>query len=324
MSHASKILITGGLGYVGGRITAYLANAAPELSLRLMTHRPLAEAPTWSRGIELVQADLRDQQSLVNAVSGIDVVIHLAALNEIDSQNNPDLALEVNGRGTYQLLQACDASGVRRFIYFSTFHVYGPAASQPITEATATRPIHPYAITHRLAEDYVNWFRHSRGMETLVLRLSNGYGYPSDRLVQRWTLVFNDLCTQVVRNREIRLRSQGAQHRDFIPLSDAARAVHHFLSLPPEKWMDGLFNLGGDCSMSILQVARRVAAEFLNQYGKDAPVLTGDTEDTQSSDPVVYSIDKLRLTGFTLNGKISEEILGTFAVCEELAHQPTS
>ena len=319
--NTGNVLITGGLGYVGGRIAAHLAKAAPEFSLRLMTHRPQVQAPSWSQGLELVQADLRDRQPLERAVSGVDTVIHLAGINEIVSQNDPDLALEVNGRGTYQLLQACRASGVRRFVYFSTFHVYGPAAPQPITEATATRPIHPYAFTHRLAEDYVNWFSHGHGIQTLILRLSNGYGYPADQWVQRWTLVFNDLCAQAVRTGEIRLRSSGAQQRDFIPLADAARAVHHFLTLPSEKWGDGLFNLGGDCSMSIRQVAQRVAEEYLNRYGKEIPVVIGETDDSQSTEPVLYSIDKLRMTGFSLAGNIAEEILGTFAVCQEMARQ---
>jgi UDP-glucose 4-epimerase len=322
--HTGNVLITGGLGYVGGRIASHLAKVAPELALRLMTHRPPVPAPAWSHGLELVQADLHDRQSLELAVSGVETVIHLAAVNEVDSQNDPDLALEVNGRGTYQLLQACQARGVQRFVYFSTFHVYGPAAPQPITEATATRPVHPYSFTHRLAEDYVNWFRHSQGLATLILRLSNGYGYLADQWVQRWTLVFNDLCAQAVRNREIRLRSSGAQQRDFIPLADAARAVRHLLTLPSEKWGDGLFNLGGDCSLSIRQVAQRVADEYLNRYGQEVPIIVERTDDSQSSDPVLYSIDKLRGTGFALTGNIAEEIQGTFAICEEMAREPAS
>lgn len=319
MAGASRnILITGGLGYLGGRIAAHLTNASPEISLRLMTRPDRERIPRWAVGLDLVRADLRDQASLEPALDGIDTVIHLAAVDEIESQKDPGLALEVNGRGTHRLLEACREQGVARFIYLSTFHVYGPRVPQPITEESPTRPVHPYAITHRLAEDYVNWFNHSHGLETAILRLSNGYGFPADLQVQRWTLVFNDLAKQAVQNGEIKLRSRGGQHRDFVSLTDIARGVRHFLDLPSGGWEDGLFNFGGECSMSIFEVAQRVAAEHLRHTGNEVPVILGEAEDPSSAGPVAFSIDKLKRTGFELSGNMSEEILGTLELCGQL------
>ena len=314
----SPILITGGLGYLGGRIATYLASAAPELTLRLTTRKSPEQRPLWSQSLEVVRADLLDRDSLISALDGIDTVIHLAAVNEVESQMNPEVALEVNGKGTYQLLQACRTRGVNRFIYFSTFHVYGPGAPQPITEATPTRPVHPYAITHRLAEDFVNWHRHSYGMETVILRLSNAYGYPTDPMVQRWTLVFNDLCFQAVRERKIQLRTRGTQERDFIPLTDVARAVKHLLDLPFGGWRSGLFNLGGECSMSIYEVAQRIAGEYVHCYGKEVPIITGEDEESQVAGPVVYSIEELKDTGFSLAGSLPDEVRQTFKLCEQM------
>ncbi len=313
-----NVLITGGLGYLGGRIATHLASVAPEISLRLMTRRSEDRIPEWAKQFEIGRADLVSPSSLKALVSGIDTVIHLAAVDEVESLRNPELALKVNGNGTYSLLQACHAQGVARFIYLSTFHVYGPKAGSPITEETPTRPVHPYAITHRLAEDLVNWRQHSYGLQTLVLRLSNGYGYPADPLVQRWTLVFNDLCKQAIQNGEIRLRSQGTQHRDFISLTDVGRAIQHFLALAGDEWRDGLFNLGGECSMSILQVAQRVAAEYSQRFGKEIPIILGGAEEAQTAAPVRFSIDKLKRTGFSLAGNMSEEVAGTLELCRAL------
>ena len=101
-------------------------------------------------------------------------------------------------------------------------------------------------------------------------------------------------------------------------LSDVARGVRHFLEMPPEHWNDGLFNFGGECSMSILQVAQRVASEFQQYLDKEVPVIVGEAEDPQSASKVVYSVDKLKQTGFTLSGNMSEEIRGTFSLCEQL------
>jgi UDP-glucose 4-epimerase len=314
---ASTVLITGGLGYVGGRIATWLTAATPHISLRLMTRRSTDLIPLWAKSLHIVRGDLLEEQSLKAAVGGVDTIIHLAAINELESQRNPDLALDVNGQGTYRLLRVCRDQGVKRFIYFSTFHVYGPWAQYPITEETPTRPIHPYAITHRLAEDYVNWYRHAFGMETLILRLSNSYGYPADPQVQRWSLVFNDFCLQGVQKGEIKLRSRGTQQRDFIALSDVARGVQHLLGLSSAQWGDGLFNLGGECSLSILQVAQRVARELSHQYGRETLVTPGEAEDSGPTGPVIYSIAKLRRTGFKPMGDMSEEIRGTLAVCEQ-------
>lgn len=315
-----KILITGGLGYVGGRIATHLQESAPNLSLRLTTRRTRTELPNWAKHLDVVRADVLDNASLATALDGVDAVVHLAAVNEVESQNDPDLALRVNGQGTHAMLEGCRQAGINQFIYFSTFHVYGPRAPMPITEETPARPVHPYAITHHLAEDLTNWYRHSHGINTLILRLSNGYGYPADPLVDRWTLVFNDLCTQAVRGQKIELRSSGTQLRDFISLSDVARGVQHFLNLPPDEWKDGLFNLGGDCPLSIMDVARSVAAEYLECYGVEVPVTVPPAGDLETAVPLLsFSIEKLKKSGFAPAGDMSQEIRRTFQVCEELA-----
>jgi len=315
---SKKILITGGLGYVGGRIAAHLAEKHPKDSLRLMTHRTVDQAAPWTADIKIFQADLRDESSLISCLDGIDTVVHMAAVNEVQSQQDPDLALQVNGKGTHTLLKAAAKQGVSRFIYFSTFHVYGPDAPQIIDESTPTRPVHPYAITHRLAEDYVNWHRHSFNLDSLVIRLSNGYGYPMDSQVNRWTLLINDLCQQASKNGEIRLRSSGSQHRDFIALSDVSRAVEHFLAMPANSWQDGLFNLGGECSMSILDIAQRVAREFKILYGKELPVIAGENQDSAGARPVGFRIDKIKSTGFSIQGDMSHEIQKTLEFCSAI------
>jgi len=318
----NKILITGALGYVGGRISAHLAESASHHEIRLMTSRADAVLPAWAESIEVVRADLKDEDSLRAALNGVHTVIHLAAVDEIVSARDPDLALEINGQGTHRLLQAALSEGVSRFIYMSTFHVYGLGPGQAITEESPTRPVHPYSITHRLAEDFVNWYRHSHGLDTLILRLSNGYGYPMGHDVQRWTLVVNDLCKQAVENGEIRLRSSGGQHRDFIALSDVAHAIDHFLGLPSKQWDDGLFNLGGDCSMSIYEVAQKVSMECLSRHGKEIPVITGEDGEAQDVRPVIYSIEKLKKSGFILAGSMADEIQGTLDLCHQIAQHP--
>jgi len=315
-----KILITGGLGYVGGRIANYLKEKVPHTNIFLTTRNMNRKLPQWTEKFTILEMDILDESSISNCLrdKDIDIIIHLAALNEIDSMKDPKSALEVNTKGTYRLLDLACNAGIKNLIYFSTFHVYGDVLESVITEKTPTRPFHPYAITHRAAEDFVNYFKHYYGIKTLIFRLSNGYGYPMHKEVNRWTLVFNDLCKQAMAGDKILLKSPGKQYRDFISLHDVARALHYFIFNIPDRWGDGLYNLGGNCSMSILEVAQKISDVYRTKYKKEIK-LKAKQDDTNLiiSKSVKYDIKKLVGTGFTLKGDMIYEIERTMELCKE-------
>jgi len=243
-----NILITGGLGYIGGRIAVFLKKNMPSARIFLSTHRvDLDVLPSWTQDFSVCTFELEDEHSVNHCLKSknFDLIIHLAAINEIESFSDPQRAVSINTLGTYRLLRTAFENNIQQFIYFSTFHVYGSIQSPVITEVTPTFPIHPYAITHKAAEDFVSFFRHYHGMKTLIFRLSNAYGYPMDRCINRWTLLVNDCCRQAVQTGKIVLHSRGDNFRDFIPLHDVARAVLHFIKKDSRNWQDGLYNLGG-------------------------------------------------------------------------------
>lgn len=316
-----NILITGGLGYIGGRIATYLKEKEPDTNIFLATRNKKKKLPCWADNFNVFEMDLLDEDSIVNCLKdrNVTIIIHLAAMNEIESLKDPELALKVNTQRTYKLLNIANANKVKQFVYFSTFHVYGEINETIITEETPTRPFHPYAITHRAAEDFVNYFRHYYGMKTLIFRLSNGYGYPMDINVNRWTLVFNDLCRQAVTTGRIVLRSSGRQHRDFISLHDTARAVHHFIYVTPDEWGDGLYNLGGNRSMSILEVAEKIKEIYKGIYKREILEISTKSDDGNSpvSTPIIYSIQKLEKTGFHLEDNFYHEVKKTMELCEK-------
>jgi UDP-glucose 4-epimerase len=314
-----KILITGGLGYLGGRIADSLKRNHPESTIILGTSRKISEAPNWAKAFQIVQLNILDPASIEKTIStDIHAIIHLAALNEHDSFNNIESAWKTNALGTQALLSAASQKQTLRFIYFSTFHVYGDCQGE-ITEDSPTWPHHPYAATHRAAEDMVRFYQRYKNMNTLTLRLSNGFGYPMDSEVNRWTLIFNDLCRQAMTSGKMVIKSSGKQHRDFISLHDVAAAVDHFLFKSPEKWDDGLFNLGGDCSFSILEVAKIIATVYEKKYGKSVPIQIAGKDNEDRYDPVHFNIDKLKKTGFCLTGNMEKEIEQTLSLCEKFS-----
>jgi UDP-glucose 4-epimerase len=140
-----------------------------------------------------------------------------------------------------------------------------------------------------------------------------------DSGVNRWTLVFNDLCRQAMTSGEMVIKSSGKQQRDFISLHDVAAAVDHFLFKNSKKWDDGLFNLGGDCSFSILEVAKTIATVYEKKYGKSVPIQIVRKDKGERYGPVHFNIDKLKKTGFCLTGNMEKEIEQTLSLCEKFA-----
>ncbi len=310
-----NILITGGLGYLGGRIADSLKRNFPETTIILGTRRKIRDIPDWAESFKIIHLDICDSLSIEQAVVGSDTVIHLAALNEHESIKDIEAAWKTNALGTQALLSAANRKGVQRFVYFSTFHVYGDH-KETIIENSSTRPHHPYAATHRAAEDMVRFYQHYKNMDTLILRLSNGFGYPMDTGIDRWTLVFNDLCRQAVTSGKMVLKSSGKQYRDFVSLHDVSAAVEHFLFTIQGQWGDGLYNLGGDGSLSIAEAAKTIAKVYEKKYGKRISIEIIGKDDEGTCDPVHFNVDKLKLTGFQLTGNMEMEIEQTLSLCE--------
>jgi len=310
-----RVLITGALGYLGGRIaSAFIAEGG--FDLVLATRRVPTEHPAWVSKAKLIATDLAEPASLNAACEGADCVIHLAALNEIESANDPALALEVNGVGTLKMLEAACRQKVRRFVYFSTAHVYGAPLAGRIDESTFPRPVHPYAITHHVAEDFVLAALRQGRIEGVVLRLSNGYGPPADARVNRWTLVVNDLCRQAVCEKQLTLNSPGLQVRDFVALSDVARATSHLVRLPKSALGDGLFNMGGDNPMRICDMATKIAERCHAVLGFRPPIRMPAPAGEEQPQVLDYRIDRLKATGFALAGDADGEIDATLRLCQ--------
>lgn len=308
-----RVLITGGFGYLGGRIAVELKRV-PGFTVRLGS-RKANSAPYWLPDAETVNMDVREPASLSSAMHDVQAVVHLAAMNENECVAAPGKAILVNTLGTLNALQSAIDANVERFIYFSTAHVYGAPLVGHITEETLPRPVHPYAITHHAAEDFVLAAHDQKKITGVVVRLSNGFGAPTHPNVDRWTLLVNDLCRQAVTTGKLVLRSSGIQRRDFIPLTDVGCAVVHILNLAASECNGGLFNLGGGCSMRIIDMVKHIADRCKVSLGFDPPVLHPDPTEGEASEMLKYSVDKLLATGFTLTGDPMAEIDATLRLC---------
>jgi len=308
----SKVLLTGGLGYVGGRLALALREAG--YVVRCGTRRNELTAPMWFPDLQMVRIAWESAESLSQACQGVDCVIHLSAMNEVEALSDPIGALQINGLASLRLLETAKQAGVSRFIYFSTAHVYGSPLQGSIDETTLPRPVHPYSITHKVAEDFVLAAHYFKQIEGVVIRLSNGFGAPVTSDINRWTLLVNDLCRQVVTTGEMRLNSSGTQLRDFITLGDVTRAVNHLLKLSSDQLDNGLFNVGGGLAISIFEMTERIASRWRMLTGQNI-VIIRPTEDGLLPPVLDFRCDKLNATGFKLTSDFDREIDDTLRLC---------
>jgi len=313
-----RVLVTGGFGYLGGRVVAELA-AIPGTEV-VVTSRggvwPDEHTREGFDGVEVVPLDL-SQAAPVDLCDGVTDVVHLAAANEIVSGLQPEVAVDVTTTGTVRVLERALEANVRRFVYLSTAHVYGAPLAGHLDERSLCRPAHPYAITHKAAEDFVLAAGDRGGLEAVVVRLSNAFGWPTWAGVDRWTLVVNDLCRQAVVDRALTLRSSGTQERDFVCLGDAAAAIRHLLEVPASALGDGIFNLGGRATARILDMAERVRARSAVVLGYTPKLTVGPDPGGVAPPPLDFDCSRLDATGFAWRGDIDGEIDGTLRLCRQ-------
>lgn len=312
-----SILLTGGLGYVGGRVAEWLSKD-PDFEIFVTSRNPVsAELPEWLLKDHCIKLDILNDDDIKKACKNIDIIVHFAALNEIDSAKDPEKALLINGLGTLKLLKSAETARVKRFIYFSTAHIYRSPLEGTISENTIPRPVHPYAISHRTAEDFVLAVNQQKRLLGIVLRLSNSIGAPINSKVDRWSLIGNDLCRQAIITKEMRLKTSGTQERDFITLYDVARAVSHMIQLQDNSIGDGIFNLGGENSLSIIQLATKIQERCKIRFNFTPPIVHPEPLSNEKCVPLQYSIEKLKSTGFCPEGSIEQEIDNSLIFCQK-------
>jgi dihydroflavonol-4-reductase len=161
-----KILVTGATGFIGRKLVSELLSANHDVTALVRESSNLQELP---EKLDLVYGDLLDSESLQAAVTGQEVVIHLAAYFDF-YPSDVKLLYHVNVDGTQQLLDACSNTSVKRFIYISTTEVIGPVKHPPGNEETELRPQFHYSKSKVQAEGRVRETSSKSGFEYVILR----------------------------------------------------------------------------------------------------------------------------------------------------------
>ncbi len=220
-----KFLVTGGAGFIG-------SNLVEGLLLKGHSVRVIDNFSTGKREnlfsflakIELVEGDIRSYHIVQEAVDGIDVILHQAALPSVPrSIKDPITSNEVNVVGTLNILQAANDEKVKRIVFASSSSVYGDNPELPKHEGMIPNPLSPYAVSKLAGEKYCGVFSRIYGLETVALRYFNVFG-PRQDPNSIYSAVIPRFITAIMNNQSPLIYGDGEQSRDFTYISNVVHA----------------------------------------------------------------------------------------------------
>ena len=266
-----NILITGATGYIGSSLAMYLKKNNSNEIITLCKKLPY-HFKDWIDLFEVLEVDITQLEDLKKKIpKKIDTIIHLAASNNIDTMQNPEKALIVNGIGTRNMLEIARERKCKSFIYFSVLQVYGKELQGIITVNSSIKCEDDYSLTHYLAEEYCRIYALRYNINMNILRLSNVFGCPLHHKIDRWTLVPLCLCLSAYRQSKIILNSSGKQNRDFVSLSFINKCISYLIK--EHNIGFNIYNLASGRLFSIIEIAKMVQLCSKSLLNKDIKLI---------------------------------------------------
>lgn len=254
-----KILITGADGFIGSHLTETLINEG--FNIRAFVMYNSFNSRGWldtlakeiQNNLDAISGDIRDPHGVEQAMTGCDVVLHLAALIAIPySYHSPDTYVDTNIKGTLNVLQAARKLGLEKVVHTSTSEVYGTARIVPITEDHPLQPQSPYSATKIAADQMALSFYNSFNTPVAIIRPFNTYG-PR----QSARAVIPTVITQIAGGqRKIKLGALRPT-RDFNYVKDTVRG---FIAVAEsDNSVSEIINIGSNYEISVGDLVEMIA-----------------------------------------------------------------
>jgi UDP-glucose 4-epimerase len=254
----SRILITGGAGFIGSHIVEYFLqqNNCEVLCLDNFDsyYNPKIKEQNIGKfmlnpNFTLIRGDIRDNSILADSISDVDYIFHEAAQAGVRiSVDDPRKTHDVNATGTLNLLENAKNSSVKKIINASSSSIYGKIRYLPFDEEHPAEPISPYGISKLMAEHYCRVFEELYGLKTISLRYFTVYG---PRM--RPDLAINIFMHNALKNNPITIFGDGTKTRDFTYIDDILDA-----NIIAMKKGSGVYNIGGGNHISVQRLVEKI------------------------------------------------------------------
>jgi len=225
MSFTSKVLVTGGAGFIGSNLAQELIRQGARVNILDNLTTGFRENLEEIEGdFDFIEGDLNDDEALEKAVAGAEIIFHEAALPSVPrSVENPAETHEACANGTFNLLLKAKDRGVRRIIYAASSSAYGDQAQLPKVETMSPDPLSPYAAAKLVSEYYCRVFYKVYGIETFSLRYFNVFG-PRQNPSSMYSGVISRFIDALMKGESPVIFGDGEQSRDFTYVANVVDA----------------------------------------------------------------------------------------------------
>ncbi len=269
----NRVIITGGNGFIGRHVvkkllsykrhTVVLISNTTNINDKYLADRKLLQ----DMALTFYTADISDGEAISDIFLNErpDVCIHLAAKTSVaDSIENPDESMDINVKGTFNVLEACHDSQVNNFVFASSAAVYGNVRELPISENHMLGPLSPYGTSKMLAKQHVASYNKSEKIQnTISLRIFNVYGDGQSSEAD----VITKFAGRLSKGLTPIIYGDGLQTRDFISVDDVVDGILLSMRAMEEVENNNLssplvFNIGTGMPTSINQLAQKMIGLF--------------------------------------------------------------
>jgi UDP-glucose 4-epimerase len=301
----NKAMVTGGAGFIGSNLVAELLKEGLEVvsidNYQSGKHENLAEFGDNPKFSE-VNCDVTDYENLRKHMQDVDIIFNNMASKKTICLKDPRRDLEINGAGTFNLLELARDYGVKKFVHASSGSVYGEAIIHPQDENHPLIPTSYYGVSKLAGEKYVKVFNQLYGLDTTVLRYFHVYGPKQDFSKNGGVVAI--FANKILHGEPVTIFGDGTQQRSFTYVQDVVNAN---LKVAEDRRTRGeVYNCASGVNVNLNELV-----EYLfGIIGKTLPI---EYKDWAIGDIKSFDIDnnKIKSLGFGFNTGIEEGLQNT-------------
>ena len=265
---SSKVLVTGGAGFIGSNLCEKLLELNAEVVCldNFATGKRENITPFLEHdSFQLIEGDIRNPDDCKKAVEGVDFVLHEAALGSVPrSINDPATSNNVNISGFVNMLVAARDAGVKRFVYAASSSTYGDSEALPKVEDKIGKPLSPYAITKYVNELYADIFHETYGINTIGLRYFNVFGRRQDPN-GAYAAVIPKFVMQYMKHESPVINGDGTYSRDFTYIDNVVQMNLLALTTDNEEALNEVYNTAVGDRTNLVELTQ-LLKKYLSKY----------------------------------------------------------
>ena len=260
----SKVLVTGGLGFVGHNLVITLIEKyrCQVIVVDDCSNSNVGVLGKYIDQVEFHEISVMDSEALFPLLEKVDYIFHLACKQISSSGKEPHLHLDINSKSTLNILEHIrhnDLKQLKRFVYSSSTSIYGSSVKLPISEDDPTLVLSNYAATKLLGENFTLMYSRNYDIPTSSIRYSNVYGYGQSP-TNPYCGVLGKFIYQALHNQELNIFGDGEQTRDYTFIDDAVSAT--ILAAVHPRAFGDVFNVGTSVETSVNDLVK-IILEFV-------------------------------------------------------------